>query len=401
MSVGRKQAGFDMGDESHDENGVATAGTVLWLEDKYRSQMRQIFATKIDLPLLTLKSQIDEQITLRPDFQRRDRWNDEKRSRFIESLIMNVPVPPVFLGEEQYGKYVVLDGRQRLTALYNFLNNELRLQGLHVWSELNGLTYSAIRERGFSATIERRFLPAVLLTRESSPQVKYEVFDRLNTGGVIAEPMEVRNAIFPGPFNDLLHKLSSDPIFRRLWNIPDGGDPVALEKNSLYREMADLELVLRFFALRPATLQGLRFKDRLSEFMQERNDSYRADSGLRERDSAEFLSAIQNADELFGDAAFKRPAADGSVGDRRSAPYADAIMQSLSTVPLTDVRAHSAQLRAALRALPGDPAFAAAISAGTNGESAIRIRITMARDAVTDVLAGRPVAPARRRTKRK
>ena len=173
-----------------EELGLAT------LEQKYSAQMRQIFPTKIDLPWLTLKTQIDQQIDLRPEFQRRDRWNDEKRSRFIESVIMNVPVPPVFLGEERYGQYVVLDGRQRLTAAYRFLNNQLRLEGLQVWSELNGLTYEEIKKKGFAATIERRFLSAILLTRESSAEVKYEVFDRLNTGGIIAGPMEVRNAIF-------------------------------------------------------------------------------------------------------------------------------------------------------------------------------------------------------------
>jgi len=246
-----------MGTAGPDEQSLAS------LEEKYGEQMRQIFPTKIDLPWFTLKTQIEEQIDLRPDFQRRDRWNNEKRSRFIESVIMNVPVPPVFLGEEKLGKYVVLDGRQRLTAAYNFLTNELRLEGLKVWKELNGLTYAEIKKKGFAATIERRFLAAILLTHESSPEVKYDVFDRLNTGGVIAEQMEVRNAIFPGPFNTMLHKLTAEHTFRTLWGIPDSDDPVALERNVLYREMGDLELALRFFALRDASLKSMRFKDRL------------------------------------------------------------------------------------------------------------------------------------------
>src|SRR5690606_12846216 len=128
-------------------------------------------------------------------------------------------------------------------------------------------TFAEINKKGFAATIERRFLSAILLTRESSPEVKYEVFDRLNTGGIIAEQMEVRNAIFPGKFNELLHKLSKDPFFRQMWGIPNSDDPVALERNALYREMADLELVLRFFALREGHLGGMRFKDRLSDVM--------------------------------------------------------------------------------------------------------------------------------------
>src|SRR2546426_182230 len=103
------------------------------LEKKYSAQMRQIVTQKIDLPISTLPQMIKEQIDLKPDFQRRDRWNIEKRSRFIESLIMNVPIPPVFLGEDEYGNYVVLDGRQRLTALHDFLANKYALKGLSVW----------------------------------------------------------------------------------------------------------------------------------------------------------------------------------------------------------------------------------------------------------------------------
>ena len=103
------------------------------LEQKYNKEMRQIVSQKIDLPISTLPDMIKEQIDLNPDFQRRDRWDVDKQSRFIESIIMNVPIPPVFLGEDQYGKYVVLDGRQRLTAIKDFLSNLFKLsqaQGL-------------------------------------------------------------------------------------------------------------------------------------------------------------------------------------------------------------------------------------------------------------------------------
>src|ERR1700676_3343670 len=107
---------IDFGEEPVDPPATA-------LEQKYSQQMRQIVSQKIDLPISTLPNMIKEQINLNPDFQRRDRWDEEKQSRFIESIIMNVPIPPVFLGEDQYGMYVVLDGRQRLTAIREFLNN--------------------------------------------------------------------------------------------------------------------------------------------------------------------------------------------------------------------------------------------------------------------------------------
>src|SRR5713101_16550 len=117
---------IDFGEEPVDS-------TVTPLEKKYSEQMRQIVSQKIDLPISTLPEMIKEQINLNPDFQRRDRWDEEKQSRFIESIIMNVPIPPVFLGEDEYGSYVVLDGRQRLTAIYEFLKNHYSLKGLEVW----------------------------------------------------------------------------------------------------------------------------------------------------------------------------------------------------------------------------------------------------------------------------
>lgn len=367
---------LDPGTEPANETGVS-------LETKYASQMRQIFPTRLDLPLLTLKIQIDQQINLKPEFQRRQRWNKERRSRLIESIIMNVPIPPVFLGEEEYGKFVVLDGRQRLTAAYDFLTDRLRLEGLEVWAELNGKTYSDLKASGLAATIERRVLPAILLTRESSPEVKYEVFERLNTGGVVAKPMEVRNAIYHGLFNKQLHGLSALPVFRDLWGIPDSTDPAILEENGIYAEMADLELVLRFFALQGATLAGERFKDRLSTYMKERNEAYAKDFSLAARDASLFERAVSNAFQVFGQDAFRKPIDDG----RRSAPYADAILYALSYVDLEV--ASDTILQRIKRALQDlyrtDTAYQAAILTGTNGESAIHTRLSKARSAVQAV----------------
>src|SRR5438552_817287 len=123
------------------------------LEQKYSQQMRQIVSQKIDLPISTLPSMIKDQINLNPDFQRRDRWDQDKQSRFIESIIMNVPIPPVFLGEDEYGSYVVLDGRQRLTAIHDLLNNVFALKGLELWPELNGFRFVELQKSKFVPTI--------------------------------------------------------------------------------------------------------------------------------------------------------------------------------------------------------------------------------------------------------
>jgi hypothetical protein len=299
---------------------------------------------------------------------------------------MNVPIPPVFLGENEYGKYVVLDGRQRLTALHEFLKNSYKLQKLKVWSELNDSTFHDLEKRKLERTITRRFVPAIVILKESSAQVKYDVFDRLNTGGVIAEPMEIRNAIYGGPFNRLLHELSKDTTFKRLWDLPLNQQE--LEANALYRKMGDLELVLRFFALLQYEHMDLRFKDYLGDFMDRRNKAYLSDGALQLRDTELFHRSVNNTWTVFGEDAFRRPTVSGQLGNK-SAPLADAVMIALSEVEvgqITPAIAESIKNAITDLALRNDD-FRKSIGSGTNGKTAIKTRIELTKQVVTDALA--------------
>ena len=351
------------------------------LEQKYSKEMRQIVSQKIDLPISTLPEMIKEQIDLNPGFQRRDRWDQEKRSRFIESIIMNVPIPPVFLGEDEYGSYVVLDGRQRLTAINEFLSNTYKLKSLKVWEDLNGQSYNDLQKKKLAAAITRRFVPAVVILKESSPQVKYDVFDRLNTGGVTAETMEIRNAVFQGAFNELIRELASLPNFRRLWDIPN--DQAELEKNPLYRKMSDLELVLRFFALLHFDRMNMKFKDYLGDFMDTRNKEYALNPVLAQEDREIFVKAIENCWTVFGDSVFRKDA-----GSKKSAPLADAVMVALSVYAPEIVREKALNIRAAIQGLlERNEDFRKAFGTGTNGKGAIHTRIQLAQEAVKAALA--------------
>ena len=351
------------------------------LEKKYSQQMRQIVSQKIDLPISTLPDMIKEQINLNPGFQRRDRWDQEKQSRFIESIIMNVPIPPVFLGEDEYGSYVVLDGRQRLTAINEFLKNTFELKSLEVWEDLNGQNFNDLQKKKLDRAITRRFVPAVVILKESSSQVKYDVFDRLNTGGVIAEPMEIRNAVFQGKFNKLIRELSELPTFRRLWDIPT--DQAQLESNGLYRRMSDIELVLRFFALSHYEQMDMKFKDYLSDFMDNRNREYAENPALEQQDRSTFVKAMENCWAVFGEAAFRK-----DPHSKKSAPLADAVMIALSDCPAGIVQQKAESIRAAIRSLlDSNEEFRKAFGTGTNGRGAIRKRIELAREAVQGALA--------------
>ena len=205
----------------------------------------------------------DPAYTMTPEYQRRHRWDDERRSRLIESLIMNVPVPPIFLYEFDYSKYEVMDGLQRLTAIHEFYRNRYKLTGLVEWPELNGRTYNTLPTK-VREGIDRRYLSSVILLKETAHsdedalRLKQLVFERINSGGVRLSPQESRNALFDGPMNHLCIRLSRHPALCRLWGIPepeqeelDRGVPSKDRiKNDDFRKMTDVELVLRFLAYR-------------------------------------------------------------------------------------------------------------------------------------------------------
>ncbi len=350
------------------------------LERKYREQMRQIVTQKIDLPVSALPAMLDGQIKLNPEFQRRDRWDTVRQSRLIESLFMNVPIPPVFLGEDEYGHYVVLDGRQRLTAIKDFLNNTLTLQKLEVWDNLNGKVYQDLIKKGFDKHLTRRFIPAVVILKESSPAVKYDVFDRLNTGGVKANEMEIRNAVFRGEFSKLIHKLSTNPKFRQMWNIPI--DETQAENVEMYKQMEDLHLVLRFFALKERSSMSMKFKDHLSDFMQKRNKEYKENPKLKENDELAFSNAVNNSWKVFGENAFLKPANDN--GKRyRSFPLSDAIMISMSDIANDAITDNNiGKIRNHIEELFDNPLFVKSITSGTNGKGAINKRIELMSEAI-------------------
>lgn len=200
---------------------------------------------------------------LRPFYQRRPRWDVKRQSRLIESFIMNIPVPPVFLYERNFNSYEVMDGQQRITAIRNFYDNAFELEGLEMWPELNGRSYKTLPET-IKAGIDRRSITSIVLLKESTGNEEEEsllretVFERLNTGGIKLERQEIRNALYRSAFNDLVDELTRWDAFRKAWGLPlwvkdeIETNPDLLD-NKFFSQMQDAELVVRFFALRHAS----------------------------------------------------------------------------------------------------------------------------------------------------
>lgn len=272
---------------------------------------------------------------LRPEYQRRLRWDNKKKSRLIESFIMNVPVPPVFLYEKELGRFEVMDGQQRLNAIAEFFSGSFALEGLTIWPALNKRTFSNLPplvKRG----LERAKISAITLmsdnssVAEDSLDLRAQVFDRLNTGGQPLNAQELRNSLYSGSFNKLLIELAREPVFTEAWDIPaykdntrsDGTPSNALLSNTLFQRMADVEIVLRFFAFRDPKLIAGAVRNMLDKTM----IRYRhADESKIEQLRQEFMKTLALSRQVFGGSAFRLPPSEGRAG-KLSRPLYDAEM---------------------------------------------------------------------------
>jgi hypothetical protein len=292
---------------------------------------------------------------LRPFYQRRPRWSPEKQSLLIESFIMNIPVPPVFLYEKEYNSYEVMDGQQRITALRDFYAGEFELVGLKQWPEINGRDYQTLPEK-IQAGLDRRSITSIVLLKESTTDedeassLRETVFERLNTGGVELTRQEIRNALYRGRMNNMIDRLSRLPKFRAAWGVPQYVEnevditPDLLEL-PIYAKMEDVELVLRFFALRHAAHYRNGMQGFLDLYMRKAATFTDADIAVLER---QFIDTLELASDVYGDLLF-RPfdAAGNDWAPKAQKAYYDAVMVGMSNfLPrAADVRAKVAAIR--------------------------------------------------------
>lgn len=215
----------DLGERDHEE------------EVDFPPSDRVIHTQGYDLSVATLKEQWDDGTLVLPDFQREYVWDNAKASRLVESLLLNIPIPPLFFAETEEAKYEIVDGHQRVRSIARFLENQFALSGLRISQEFKGSRFYKLPERE-QRFFKTRSIRAIVIAVDSSPMMKFEVFERLNTGGLALNAQEIRHAIYGGPLNELLKDLESEESFRG-----------ALGSARPRKRMVDRELVLRFFAL--------------------------------------------------------------------------------------------------------------------------------------------------------
>jgi hypothetical protein len=311
--------------------------TVKELEDKFEETAFKLTQERSDflLPQIVDFVRTERWINLRPEYQRRSVWDTPKRSLFIESLLLNIPIPPIFLFEQALSRYEVMDGQQRLTAVADYYENGFPLRGLEKWSELNGLRFRDLPET-LQRGLDRRRISATVLLAESTKKKEFTrndirklVFERLNTGGQTLNAQELRNCLYAGPFNDQLSVLAGNALFTEVWDIPSYANNVdahgfaapALRENPLYKRMIDCQIVLRFFALRETG----RIKGSVRSILDDCMERYlSASQGEATALGIEFLEVLELARHIFGKKVFRIKRSKGKW--EPSIPLYDAIM---------------------------------------------------------------------------
>lgn len=334
-----------------------------------------------------------EVLNLRPEYQRRLRWSDPQKSRLIESLLLNIPIPPVFLFESDAARYEVMDGQQRLNAVREFIGGGFSLSGLEVLKPLNGLRYLRCPPR-IKRALDRATLSTIVLLLESEPpaaggrglstaDIRRIIFDRLNTGGTKLNQQELRNAIYPGKFNRVLVDISRFRPFTDTFEIPayTEDDPTEYyeneerQKNTLYSTMADCQLILRYFALKEdANIRG-SMKAMLDRAMEKRMGISEADAKALE---AEFKDRFAFLHVLFDGRPFRLPPNErGRM--RVSAAIYDASMVAMGVLwdKRSDILAQKHVVQARMAEALNDDSRLTILTGQGNTAQAVRDRITL------------------------
>lgn len=280
-------------------------------------EQRRLHTETLDFSISTVIDSLEKGSIFVPEFQRRYVWNQSQASRLIESLIIQCPIPVIYLNQEKDERLSVIDGNQRLLSLKKFIkNNQFGLKGLTAYPELEGLKFFELDAR-FQRHILNRTLRCIVIAKDTHPQIKFDVFERLNSGSVKLSSQELRHGIYHGSFMKLINELAKEKSWRELIN--PGAD----------KRMKAEELVIRFFSFR---YNFTNYKKPLANFLNEFCD---ANKEITNEQKTEFVNifriATKNVHALYGDLAFKIFDKDLKPLNKFNAALFDAEMLSMSS----------------------------------------------------------------------
>ena len=362
-------------DEATQDESVST--------EEVTTGKRKIYTDKSDPPISSLFDRFQSgDLVLDPSFQRRKVWDDSQSSKLIESLLLEVPLPVFYLAEGPDGEQEVIDGQQRLTAFFRFLSNDFVLKSLKVLPALNGKNFKDL-DKANQRLVKNSSIRTILFKKESDHNLRFDIFERLNTGAVPLNRQELRNCIYRGPYNRLLIELASDPDF--MWLMGLKGPE---------KRMKDVEYVLRFAAFYHATY--LNYKSPIARFLDDdaaafQNASVEEQQKLRNA----FKTAVSLIKSLLGKNAFRRfyrgneedPSGHWELQKFNASLY-DVLMWSFATKDKNQVMANLDSIREALIVLMTEnESFIEAIELGTSSVKMVTKRFDLFRDVLDKILA--------------
>ena len=325
----------------------------------------------------TIVTQLERRnIQLNPQFQRRDAWKIDRKSRFIESLIVGLPIPQIVLAESKLdrGKFIVLDGKQRLLSILQYWgkgvgsNNEYALTGLTLRKDLKGKTFAQLRddsqfESDYNA-LSNQSVRTVVIRNWRDSDFLHTVFLRLNTGSVSLSPQELRQALLPGDFTTFIDSAAGQsPGLQKILGLTEP-DP----------RMRDIEILARFLAFR---FFAEEYPGRMKRFLDYAFDKFNSDwpQYCPRVESAvnEFEQGVASLIDVFGDEVARKP---GSAQFNRA--IFDALIYFHSRPEVrSGLRGRNEGLKAAYKKLfIGKTGFLQAVESDTAGAPNTATRLT-------------------------
>ncbi len=317
------------------------------------------------------------EIVLNPDFQRNIVWDPIRRSRLIESALLRIPLPAFYFDGVDANRWVVIDGLQRLSTLQDFITQKhFRLQGLEYLSVIaENKTFDEL-PRGMQRDLEETQVTLFIIRPETPPEVKFTIFYRINTGGLVLTAQEIRHALFQGQATRLLKELAETTEFREA---TDGGvSDIRMDAR---------ECVLRYLAFRIHPYQEYSKADLNSFLSNAMNDLNRFPQSRIEALNYDFREAMVRAAEILGRLSFRK---FNSATNRRG-PINKALFETWSNVlqayDITALRNRVDEIRSSLaQKLSEDTEYIRSLSAGTGGVRAVQVRFQGAREAIDKAL---------------
>lgn len=248
----------------------------------------------IDLIVSRIK---ENEIDLEPDFQREQMWDSVRKSRLIESLMLRIPIPAFYVAADDEDRWRVVDGIQRLSSIDGFIHNEYLLRKLEYLHDFEGKRYDEL-PRAMQRRIRETELVVNVISPSTPSGVMFNIFLRINTGGVPLNSQEIRNALTPRHVREYLKELAQSEEFLR-----------ATGNSISPRRMADRECVLRFLAFHMDSWR--KYSANATDLNTYLNNAMKKVSGFnmeeRELFAADFKSAMDAAFRIFGQGTFRRP----------------------------------------------------------------------------------------------